>query len=180
MDKICRIAITGPESSGKTTLTRALAKHYHTVRVAEYARQYLTGLKRAYNKADLWEIARGQLRLEAKMQARARRFLFCDTDLTVIRIWSEVRFGNCEERILKLLNDTPYDLTFLTDVNIPWQFDPLREHPDERTALFARYRAELERRKCLYHIVRGTPTERLDTAIAIIDTHASALLDGST
>ena len=91
-----KIIITGPESSGKTTLAKALAAHFKTVSVPEFAREYIDQLGRPYVESDLLEIAKGQLRLENEMAKRASNFLFCDTDLITIKIWALDKFGKCD------------------------------------------------------------------------------------
>ncbi len=167
--RIRRIAIVGPESSGKTTLARALANHFCTAWVPEYAREYLDNLGHAYEERDLLSIARGQLRLEAQAKTKAREILFCDTDMMTIEIWSQVRYARVDPRLVALVNDTPYDHTLLTDANIPWAADPLREHPHDRPALFARYRNALESRGCAYDVIAGDRQTRLPMAVAIVD-----------
>ena len=87
MDSIKKIAITGPESTGKSTLARQLAEHYKTVWVPEYARTYINQLNRPYERYDLMEMAKGQISQEEKLLLESNNFLFCDTELSVIKIW---------------------------------------------------------------------------------------------
>jgi NadR type nicotinamide-nucleotide adenylyltransferase len=164
-----KIAIVGPESTGKSTLSAALADHYHTVWVPEYARGYLDQLIIPYDQSDLIKIAHGQLRLEDEWNRSANRLLFCDTNLVVIKIWSEFKFGTCHEEIIKNMHDRKYDLHLLTDIDLPWQPDPQREHPNKRQELFALYEAELKNQNIPYTIVRGENQERLASAIQAID-----------
>ena len=138
-----KIAIVGPESTGKSTLAEGLAKHYQTVWVPEYARGYLNKLGRGYDQSDLIKIAHGQLRLEDEWENDAKRFLFCDTNLVVIKIWSDFKYGNCAPEILQRMHERKYDLHLLTNIDLPWEADPQREHPDKRLELFNLYEKDL-------------------------------------
>ena len=91
---INRIAIIGPESTGKSTLAKELAEYYKTVYVPEVARFYIDELKRSYNQNDLLEIAKLQCDEEDKLLHQANEILICDTNLLVIKIWSEFKYGN--------------------------------------------------------------------------------------
>lgn len=168
--KVRRIAIVGPECTGKTDLARFLADHYKTVWVPEFARTYLETLDRAYIKSDLLQIAKGQLMLEDSIAEQAHQFLFCDTNLIVVKIWSEFKYGSCDEAILKYMRARAYDLHLLTDVDLPWEDDPLREHPDKRQELFALYEAELKNNNIRYRKISGDFTARRAAAITAIDT----------
>src|SRR5688572_5177765 len=99
--KIPKVCVLGPECTGKTELSKALAAHYQTDWVAEYARAYLGKLGRPYDQADLLKIAHGQLRMEDEWIRDANKLLICDTNLIVIKIWSEVKFGNVDPDILE-------------------------------------------------------------------------------
>ena len=134
-----KIAIVGPECTGKSELAETLALHYNTAWVPEYARHYIDNLVRPYNESDLVVIAHGQMRLEDEYARDSNRILFCDTTLLVIRIWSEFKFGDCDPSILDELGKRKYDLHLLTYVDIPWQDDPQREHPDKRDQLYQIY-----------------------------------------
>ena len=124
-----KVAIIGPECTGKSELSRYLAEHFETEWVPEYARAYLDKLMHPYTQDDLLKIAHGQLRLEDEYTMDANNFLICDTNLYVIKIWSMFKYGNCQDEILKTIASRKYDLYLLTYVDIPWQEDPLREHP---------------------------------------------------
>jgi nicotinamide riboside kinase len=91
-----KIIITGPESTGKTTLAQQLAQHYQTVWVPEYSRDYIAQLNRSYEEDDLLEIAKGQVRREDEMVAKhTPDLLICDTSLLVIKVWSKVKYQRC-------------------------------------------------------------------------------------
>jgi NadR type nicotinamide-nucleotide adenylyltransferase len=158
--KVRRVAIVGPECTGKTDLARFLATHYQTSWVPEFARPYLEELPRPYNKKDLTIIAHGQLNAENSIAKQANGFVFCDTNLVVIRIWSEFTYGSCDPEILMLMKQQKYDLHLLTDVDLPWEDDPLREHPHKRQELFDLYKAELENTQTRFAIIRGDYTSR--------------------
>lgn len=165
-----RVSLTGPEASGKSTLAAQLAAHYGTRFVPEYARQYLTDDGPAYTLADIEQIARGQLLAEDQLAAQARELLFCDTDLLVIKIWAENAFGSCPAWVLAELDRPRYALTLLLAPDLPWQPDPLREHPDpaQRWHFHALYYAELQAREWPFAEISGPPAQRLAQAHAAV------------
>ncbi len=171
MSSIRKIAITGPESTGKSMLTRDLAAHFHTTFVAEYAREYIASLDRPYNQNDILEIAMGQLSNEHRLEKTASEIFFCDTELIVTKIWSEVRYGSCNPWILENIFAGDYDLYLLCYIDLPWEADPQREHPHMRQELFNLYHEELKKRELPFAIVRGLDGERLDNAIQAIRSH---------
>jgi NadR type nicotinamide-nucleotide adenylyltransferase len=168
--QILRIAVTGPESTGKSILAEQLALHYQTVWVAEYAREYLEKIARPYDQHDITEIAKGQVEAEVRLQKEARTILLCDTDLTVTKIWSEVKYNHCDPVIIRLMEKNPYDLFLLCDIDLPWVDDPLREHPHLRPYLFGLYKKELQTRGVNFAVVSGSGASRLENAIKIIET----------
>ena len=160
------IAITGPESTGKSSLAKELAQHYLALRVEEVARTYLEGLGRAYTYDDILEIARRQHgAIERARSASTGSFLFLDTEFTVLRIWCEYVYGKCHPWILEKEQTQQVDLFLLTDIDLPWQPDPLREHPDKRHELFSLYHQALEKRDTPFIIVSGMGKSRLQAAI---------------
>lgn len=166
---IKKIAITGPESTGKSNLSEQLAFHYNTSWVPEYAREYLGNLNRPYKKNDIVIIAKNQVKSENVIIKKANNFLFCDTDLIVTKIWSEVKYNNCDQWILDKINNNTYDLFLLCNIDLPWENDPLREHPDEREDLMKLFENELSERKLPFLIISGSGKDRLNNAIKAID-----------
>ncbi|MBT9391891.1 ATP-binding protein [Hymenobacter sp. NST-14] len=168
-----RVALTGPESTGKTTLSRLLAEHYRTSWVPEYARHYLERHGANYTISDLEQIAQGQLRAEdeAFREARHRGYpvVFCDTDLLVIKIWAEHAFGYCPDWILRRLEQQQYDLILLLNVDLPWQPDPLREHPHHRQYFFDLFQRELRGQLSNFAEISGLPAQRLEQSIFHVD-----------
>jgi NadR type nicotinamide-nucleotide adenylyltransferase len=167
--KVKRIAIVGPECSGKTALAQALARHYHTAWVPEFARDYLNTLGRPYTQHDLLIIARGQVQWEEAYSQQATRLLICDTNLLVIKIWSEFKYGSCHPEIIRLMEAQHYDLHLLTHPDVPWEDDPQREHPDKRNLLFSIYRKEIEAQQVPFAEISGMGTQRTEKAIRAID-----------
>ena len=168
-----RIAIVGPESSGKTTLCEALAQHYQCAYTKEYARAYLEDNGPGYTEDDLIHIARGQLLVEGQAQELAVKhggdLIICDTDMITIRIWSKEKFGRCHPLIKKLAQSVKYDLWLLCTPDIPWEPDPLREDPHDRDRLFVVYRSVLDQSKKNYVVIRGDRGERVAAATAAIN-----------
>lgn len=160
-----KIVITGPESTGKSQLTTGLATHFGTVAVPEFARTYLAGLNRPYEESDLLEIARGQLALETDGMNRAGDLLFCDTGFLVLKIWSMHRFKRCHPFILQQLERNAPDLFLLCNIDLPWEYDPQREHPHLRQFFFDWYQRELEHYGFSYLVINGRDEQRMQHAI---------------
>jgi len=164
-----RVAITGSESTGKSMLSKQLAEHYQTAWVPEYAREYLDQLGRSYEEEDLLAIALGQLNLEKNVETQTGRYLFSDTELLVVKIWSDVKYKRCDPRILEMLEAQQYDLYLLCYIDIPWEYDPQREHPHLREHLFNLYHDEMLERNWNFRIVSGLGITRLKNAIKFVE-----------
>ncbi len=172
MQEIKKIVIIGPESTGKSTLSKALAEHFQTLWCPEYAREYLLKNGTNYSAADLLTIAKGQLKLEdeflQKIQEETKKsVLFVDTDMYVMKVWSEYVFGTCDFFILDTIIKRKYDGYLLCNIDLPWVKDELREYPDEkpRQELFAIYKDLLINQTVPWALISGTNTERTATAI---------------
>ncbi|GAB3827683.1 AAA family ATPase [Pontibacter rugosus] len=164
-----KIAITGPESTGKSTLAEQLAEIYKTVWVPEYARSYVGNLGRSYILKDIEAIAHGQLALEKQVAQQADTLLFADTDMLVLKIWSEHAFGHCPDWIQQQLQTQGYNLYLLMGVDLPWEPDPQREHPHLRQYFYDWYKRELEVLQVPFAEIRGQQEERLQSACAHVD-----------
>jgi len=164
-----KIAITGPESTGKSTLAKALAKYFNGNVVDEYAREYIDQLGRPYKEGDLLEIAKGQIEKEDEVTKKADGYLFCDTELTVIDIWSQEKFGRTHSWITEQLLKRAYHLYLLCDIDLKWQEDPQREDPYDREHLLNLYRNSLDNRNIKYDMISGQGEERINNAVQIIE-----------
>jgi NadR type nicotinamide-nucleotide adenylyltransferase len=166
-----RILILGPESTGKSTLAEKLAVYYAEPWVPEVAREYLEKLARPYTYEDLLLIGERQLSLEDELAAKAKQFLFCDTDLRVIQVWSQHRFGKVDPWVLEEIARRTYDLILLCSPDLPWQEDPLREHPEleMRQHFFEFYQQLSEASGFPWALISGDTAERLSTAIQAVE-----------
>ena len=163
------IVITGPESSGKTTLANQLSDYWRMPLVSEFARDYLQE-KESYQQHDLLEIAKQQHNQEQTLLCDSPEKIICDTDLLVIMIWSEVKYGNCDPWIYNTFEQSIKQkastrLYYLCDPQIPWQADRLRENPDNRDELFNLYLQKLKEYDLDYGIVEGQPKTRLQQVL---------------
>ena len=176
-----KIVVIGPESTGKSSLCNALADHYKTIWVKEFAREYLERNGKDYVFEDLYKIALGQLeeienavvKVGIQQQENTQNLLFIDTDLYVIKIWSEFVFNKCDNSILTEITKQQFDLYLLCDVDLPWVSDNLREYPDlkVRQKLFHYYKEEMTAQKIPWKIISGNYDERTVAAIKFIDQH---------
>ena len=190
METIKKIVVIGPESTGKSTLCQKLADHYHTLWAPEYAREYLEKHGPEYDYGDLIDIAAGQLELEEEALARLHKHhkghlsgvglpaftarykpLFIDTDMYVMKVWSEFVFNKCHNWILNRIAERSYDLYFLCDVDLPWVKDDLREYPDPevRRKLFHFYKDLLVNQQVPWCHISGDYDQRLLKAIQCIE-----------
>ena len=175
MPLLKKIVIVGPESTGKSSLCAALAAHYQTEWVPEYAREYLTTHGTNYRLEDLSVIARGQLALEDRLTASTmsagKHLLFIDTDMYVMKVWSEFVFGRCEPWILDQIVTRQYDAYLLCWTDLPWTKDELREYPDleSRDRLFHIYKDCLINQSTPWTEISGQGEERIANGIAAVE-----------
>src|SRR6478672_6746868 len=167
-----KIAIYGPESTGKTTLASGLAAHFNTVWTPEFARDYL---QQKFDDAgticqpeDIIPIAEGQTKSENEQLVKASQYLFCDTCLMQTRVYSEIYYNSINPLLEKASRKHKYDLFFLTDIDVPWEKDDLRDRPDDREAMFDTFRKALEENEKPFVVVSGTAEARLEKAISVL------------
>ncbi len=171
---LIKVVLFGPESTGKTTMSELLAKHYDTVWVAEYAREYLqekwNNERKTCEDSDLIPIAKGQIALENKLARKADRILICDTDLLETKVYSEEYYGGfVHPELDKYALKNQYDLYLLTNIDTPWEADDLRDRPDQRQEMYQAFEDTLIRYKRPYIKLNGSIKERVDLATLEID-----------
>lgn len=163
-----KIVITGPESSGKTTLSNLLAEEYEANIVSEFAREYLQKLGRDYDFDDVIKMANEQLYMEEEVEGE---LAILDTDLTVFNVWIKEKYGKEIDWINEHLAAAQNKIYLLCDVVENWLEDPLREHPniEDRKRLFAEYQNLLERNNLTYYVITGDLATRQKKCKEIID-----------
>ncbi len=169
-----KVVLFGPESTGKTTLSRQLARHYNSIWVPEYARAYLQNKwndeRKTCEPKDLLPIAIGQMKLENKLAKKTDSVLICDTDLLETKVYSETYYqGTCNPILETYALKNSYDLYFLTYIDTPWESDDLRDKPNEREHMFKAFETALRTHRKPYVLLKGGKEERLKLAIKHID-----------
>ncbi|QRN40788.1 MAG: AAA family ATPase [Neisseriaceae bacterium] len=160
------ITLIGPESTGKTTLCEILAPRYNTVYVPEYLREYSQKKWDAEQKPCAWEdmplVLKGQLEDEKKYSSLANNFIFLDTNPLTLYIYSHIYFQKAPQEIVEAcLNRNPKEYYLLTDVDVPWEFDVLRDRPNDREYIFDLMKEELLKRELPFSVISGTVSERV-------------------
>lgn len=172
---IKKIAIVGPESTGKSTIAVQLAKHYQTVWVPEYARYYCQNLQNPCTLQDEENMFIGQVALEEAMLAICtQNIIFCDTTFITVKIWSDEMLGETPQSVLDALPKHPYDFYLLMDIDLPWEDDPLRDFPNQREYFMSIWHKELQSLHADYAIVSGDADARLGCAIGLVDKFLTA------
>ncbi|WP_435414444.1 AAA family ATPase [Polaribacter aestuariivivens] len=171
---LIKVVLFGPESSGKTTLSRHLARHYNTVWAPEFAREYLQNKwnneRKTCEKDDLLPIAAGQMELENSLAKKADKILICDTDLLETKVYSEEFYGGfVDDNLNEAANKNNYDLYLLTYIDTPWEEDDLRDRPDQRLEMFNAFENALKKHNKNYILLKGDKETRLKTATKAID-----------
>ncbi len=156
--KVKKICFYGPESTGKSTLARAMAKHYHTEFVPEVSREIITSNN--FTAEDIIIIGKAQTERVLAKEGTANKLLFCDTDLITTQIYSRQYLGIVPPVLYELEAMVKYDLYFLFDTDVPWVSDGLRDLGERRKEMYEVFKGELDRRKIPYTVVHGSYPER--------------------
>ncbi|KFF06895.1 DUF4301 family protein [Flavobacterium reichenbachii] len=175
---IIKIALFGPESTGKTTLAKQLAAYYETEWVPEFARDYLQKKWEENQHVcvanDMMPIAYGQAALENEKLSSAKKYLFCDTNLMVTKVFSEVYYGFCDPLLNEAALEHDYDLFFLTDIDVPWEKDDIRDTAEGRETVFSVFKQTLIDTRKPFITLSGDKESRLAKATKIIDALSKA------
>ena len=171
---IVKIVLFGPESTGKTTLSKHLARYYNTVWAPEFAREYLqkkwNNERKTCEAKDLLPIAIGQMKLENKLAKKADKVLICDTDLLETKVYSQEFYGGfVDEKLDEAAKTNKYDLYLLTYIDTPWEEDDLRDRPEQRLEMFNAFEKALKEHNCNYILLKGDKETRLKKATQAID-----------
>ncbi len=165
-----RVVVTGSECTGKTTLARALAEHYGTPWVPEYARQFVLEKGAAPVYRDVETIARGQIALEDSLAAEASHLLIQDTDLLSTVVYSRHYYGDCPGGVEDALRDRSADLYLLAGIDVPWVADgDQRDRADRREEMQSLFRRDLIERGLRFVEIRGSRDNRSRIAVGAID-----------
>ncbi len=163
--KIKRVVLIGPESTGKSVLTKTLADYFNEPFVSEVAREYVEKLNRTYIYQDVETIAKMQIEAENKALKLSKEWLFIDTDLLITKVWFLHVYGKYPKWLDKAIIKAPRYLYLLCNFDLPWVADPVRENPDKREFFFNWYKREIELYKYDYVIINGQHENRLRNAL---------------
>lgn len=159
------IAVIGPESTGKSTLAKALARHFAARLVEEYAREYLETRDGRYESADLDRIADGQ---DEQMDAAQDELNIFDTDLLSLYLWKRDKFQLDDQNLLQRWAARGIDLFLLCKDDVPWIRNSLRECKYKRGVLFRQHLELLEMHSKRFVVIAGTYAERTEQAKKVL------------
>jgi NadR type nicotinamide-nucleotide adenylyltransferase len=167
------VVVTGPESTGKTTLVASLAQAYDTACSPEFARRYAE-THPSLGADDVEPIARGEIIVEdlaqAEAGARGRPIVIHDVDLVSTVVYARHYYGACPPWIVDEARGRRADLYLLCAPDVPWIPDGIRDLPMAREQLFTEFRATLAALGCTVVELRGSWAEREAMARAAVDT----------
>ena len=165
--KIIKVCFYGPESTGKSTMARRMAKHYHTVFVPEVAREMVTSNQ--FTEEEIVRIGEAQTKRVLEQAKVANQILFCDSDLITTQIYAEIYLKKVPEALIDLEKKIKYDQYLLFDIDIPWVADGLRDLGERRSEMLEFFRSKLESRKIPYTLISGSLEQRERVIISVVD-----------
>lgn len=166
-----KVAIIGPESTGKTALARALASYFRVPWIPEYARSYVENLDEHYSFEDVCKIAKHQIKTEESLEKNdVLSWIFFDTDLIITKVWFDYCYHQVPDFVTERLEKKFFDIYLLCEPDLPWEEDPVREHGDDRDFFFQWYKKEIQALGKPFIIVNGSGEERVQRAIRALNT----------
>lgn len=163
-----KIAITGPECSGKTTLAIELGRKLSVNWIPEFARLMINKLDKPYCQEDLDDFAEQQLKVINLVKKSASKYLVVDTEMLVFKIWSQEKYGTVSEFITEAYTNQDFDLIILCRPDMPYEADPQRENPEDRDRLFEVYLTELKKSGAYFIIAESDLKSRVNNCLSII------------
>lgn len=164
-----RIAVTGTESTGKTTLCEQLSLHYQCAYVQDISRDYIAALKRAYTYEDVLQIAANIIAAEDKALSYNPPLLISDNDLVNIEIWLQYYSWQIPQWLQDAITARKHHLYLLCNIDLPWIEDEQRANPNDREVLFQRFIQEFGIIGVNYQLISGNYAQRLQAAVNHID-----------
>ena len=165
-----KICFYGPESTGKTYMSKLMAAQYKTGWVPEAAREILTSNE--FSEKEIMQIALAHDECINQKLQTANKLLFCDTDVITTQIYAQHYLGAVPQRLFEIEKKITYDLYFLMNIDTPWIEDPLRDLGNKRAEMFAVFKAALDKRNISYVLIKGDYKQRE----AIVVTELNKLL----
>jgi HTH-type transcriptional regulator, transcriptional repressor of NAD biosynthesis genes len=169
-EPVKRVCLLGAESTGKTTMARALAQEYATAWNPEYGRAY-TELRpdhgAPWTTDEFTHIARVQCWYEDCLAETAHQLIFCDTDAFTTALFHEV-YLECPTHAFDDLVERPYDLFLVCDLDVPWRHDGIREFDEQRHWMHARYLERAQKSGRPWLLLAGTHEARLRKSKAAV------------
>lgn len=162
------VCIYGPESTGKTTLSKTLAKKFKTVWAPEYARLYIASHGNKFSYSDFPKFVKGQKRIEKMLKQKANKILFCDTDPITTKIYSDVYYGKVDGEVSEAAEGEHHDYYLFCDIDLPWEKDPQRDLGDKRPEMRKKFIDELDKRGLRYSVVTGMGDARVSNSSAFL------------
>jgi len=168
-DNLFKIAVVGPESTGKSTMANFLAQYLNTICVPEYSRYYCQNLNKQYTLQDEVNMYYGQIALEDALLPKTNNgILLCDTTILTVKIWSDYLFANTPSEVTEEIKTRKYDFYLLMDIDLPWEDDPLRDFPNEREHFMEIWKKELSTLQANYAVISGLGNQRLENGLKIV------------
>lgn len=165
---VTKIALVGPTYTGKTTLARSLADHFHAVLVDDYMGEYMAMRSGAFTRQDLFAIAQGQSKLEDLGAIQAEDIMVLDSTLLKLKIWSEFKFGSCDPWILSEIERRRYDFYLLLDVDIKGIYNHPIEQPSMRDYFLSSFEGYLKSHELPYAKITDIEDDRLKNALGVL------------
>ncbi|ERJ60206.1 AAA family ATPase [Sphingobacterium paucimobilis] len=165
-DSLLKIAVVGPESTGKSTMAQYLSKALDSSYVPEYARYYCKDLQNQYTLQDETNMFYGQIALEEAICSQLKNnLIICDTTIMTVKIWCDYLFNHTPTPVLTEIAQRKYDLYLLMDIDLPWENDPLRDFPEERAHFMKVWKKELDNIQANYQVISGQGPQRLENGL---------------
>lgn len=163
------IVITGAESTGKTTLTNALAEHFNVPLIPEIAREVVENLERKYNYKDVEQIALKQVEKYKELLPSNHPYIFIDTWLLNTKVWFEEVFNKVPSWLNSSIAENTIDLFLVCDIDLPWVFDPVRENGGKnRVVLHNKYIEQIKSYNFKYKKITGLSENRFNNALEAV------------